>query len=264
MSLTKKNISRPTYTKPNKQHNFKHYWPYLPLIIFTIIGYIAFQQINPAQLVISQPSKISNSTLLSSLNQIRSQKKLPALKLVHNLNQSALKINNQLQNKHLKTLQIKNTSSLNLSYGLDNLDSIIKAWSKNPTTNKIFYQKNNQIGLNIQNINHQYLISAISSGSTNQTVHIVFLVNNPIIKKPTKAKKISIIYELTNGIITNQLLIIIIGLIIVVFIIRHFIFLKKIIINGEQLLLKHFWLDFIIILIIISGLILLKTVGFIF
>jgi len=263
MTLTKKNIQKPTYTKPDKQHHLKHYWPYLPLIAFMVIGYIAFKQINPSQLVVS-PSKISTSSLLNSLNKIRAQKKLPSLVLVNNLNKSALKVNNQLQNKQLKSLKVKNTSTLNLSYGLNQINSIINAWKKNTSTSKIFNQKTNQIGLNIQNLDHQYLVSVISPGSTTQSIHIVFSVNNPIVKKPIQAKKISIIYELTNGLVTNQLLLIVIGLIIIIFIIRHFIFLKKTIIGSERLLISHLWLDFIIILIILVGFILLQTAGYIF
>jgi hypothetical protein len=263
MTLTKQKIQKPTYTKPTKQHHLKHYWPYLPLIAFIIIGYIAFRQIKPNQLVVS-PSKISTSSLLNSLNKIRAQKKLPKLVLSNNLNQSALKVNDQLQNKQLKNLSIKNASSLNLSYGLNQVNTIINAWQKNTPTSQIFNQKTNQIGINIQNLNHQYLVSLISPGSKTQSIHIVFSVNNPIVKKPIQAKKISIIYELTNGLITNQLLLVIIGLIILIFIIRHFIFLKKTIIESEQLLISHLWLDFIIVLIILIGFILLQTAGYIF
>jgi len=260
MTLTKTKINNKKRTVSNHKKNELHYfWPYIPLIAMMIIGYSVIKIIHYNQIITSNQT-ITAQSLLTQINQVRQKNHLQTLQVTNHLNQLAKSVNQVIINHQENLTALNSSPQINVSYGLNHTQTIVKSWQTTTAHQSLFQAATKQIGLNIQQINHHYLISAI--GASSQNINITFRVN-PSPQQPSKAKPVSIIYELTNGFMANSYLAIMIGLLIIVFVFRHFLFLKKTFWNGEQLIIKHLWIDFVIILLIIISIFLMQSIGFV-
>jgi len=260
MTLTKTKIKprQSTFQNKHKKNELHYFWPYIPLIALIIVGYSVIKIIHFSQIITTNQS-VTTQSLLNQINQIRQKNHLPQLQTTNQLNQLAKNINHLLISNHENLNDITSSKQVNISWGLSQVPLIIQSW-KSSNHQALFQASTKQIGLNINQVNHQYLISAI--GASNQNIHITFRVNSKP-QSSSKTKPISIIYDLTNGFIANTYLIVMIGLLVIIFVFRHFLLIKKTIQQSEKLIIKHLWLDFTIILLIIVAFLLMQNIGFI-
>jgi uncharacterized protein YkwD len=281
-----------------KQHGLHHkidkkygkvYWPYLPMLLITILGisvgiFVLFQNQN------TKPSSVNYASLFNSTNQYRIKNGLDQLIYSKDLSTAAQSQANQIaiadswsplnESKYpafsLITTKFQNLSSPseNLAYGFKTSGSIISAWSNSDYQNSnILNQHSNSVGYGIVN-------SINLMDMKNQAIVIAIFANNRTIPMATKLKAVIKPYGVNTS--TQTLAIIRLNSIIkysdvrelyilgtlmfiigVVILSKHTYLLHKWIVSGENLVIKHPVIDLTLIVsfIILAGAI--QTTGYI-
>jgi uncharacterized protein YkwD len=279
-----------------KQHGLHHkidkkygkvYWPYLPVLIFTLLG----MSIGISLLAQGQNSKIntvSYASLLDSTNQYRRKNNLDQLNYSKELATAAQVQANQIAIVNswspLSISQVPAFNSItsatslsspaeNLAYGFKSSNSIISAWSNsNYQNSNMLNSTANSVGYGIvdlpdfMNMKNQKIVVAIYADNKTIVSAIVPNANNKsglnpnvqtlAIIKLNSVIKFSNVYELyiLGGLMLT---------IAVIIFSKHTFLLHKWITAGEDLAIKHPLLDIALVtaFIVIAGA--LQTTGYI-
>lgn len=244
------------------QNYHKVYWPYLPLILVigTFLGYY-FVNFNSTSI-------ISTQGMLTSINQLRLDHNLPTLSLNNSLsnlasfqaNQIYLNgINSALSTKSLLPLSRSNLAinSFNASYSLNNETAVLNSWISNSATNsELLSGKVTQIGIATLNNNPKVTVAIFGSklsptliNSTTPTKLIVHNVSTINLVNPSSSNSSRIVILLA------------LVFLILILLYRSSQKINRIISNTERYLLRHLYLDFTIVVLIVLAILLLRNVG---
>ena len=244
------------------QNYHKIYWPFLPiiLVIGTFLGYYLINS--------NSSSIISTQGMLSSINQLRLKHDLPSLSINNSLsnlaglqaNQIYLNgINSALSTKSLLPLSHSDLAinSFNASYSLNNKSAVLNSWISNSATNSVMLSnKSTQVGIATLNNNPKVTVVIFGSESPSN------LINNPTSTRLVvhNVRTINLVNPGSGNSSRIVILVAIVSLIIVL-LYRSSRRINLFIRNTEKYLLKHLYLDLAILVLIVLGILLLRSVG---
>jgi uncharacterized protein YkwD len=281
-----------------KQHGLHHkmdknygkvYWPYLPVLIFTILG-LSFGLFITSLNQNSKTNTVSYASLLTSTNQYRLKNGLSQLNFNQNLSTAAQLQANQIaiadswsplsksQQPAFSLISTQNsqltTPKENLAYGFKSSSSVVSAWSNsNYQNSNILNSNSNSVGFGVVNatnfmgIHNQKIVVAIFADNKTLSLPAV----SPTSTKPdnlnTAVQSLAVIR--LNSITKNDSIFelyaigfLMLAIVIVIFS-KHTYKFHKWITKGEDLVIKHPLLDIALVVafIVLAGAI--QTTGYI-
>jgi hypothetical protein len=281
-----------------KQHGLHHkmdknygkvYWPYLPVLIFTILG-LSFGLFITSLSQNSKQNTVSYASLLTTTNQYRLKNGLSQLNYNQNLSTAAQLQANQIAISDswsplsksqqpafsLITTQNSQLSSPkeNLAYGFKSSSSVLSAWSNSDYQNSnILSSNSNSVGFGVVNatdfmgIHNQKIVVAIFADNQALPLPTVSVTNNKPNNLSTDVKSLAVIRlnSLTKNDNIYELYAIgflMVAIVIVIFS-RHTYKFHKWLTKGENLVIKHPLLDIglVVVFIVLAGAI--QTTGYI-
>ena len=267
----------------------KVYWPYLPVLIFTILG-LSFGLFITSLSQNSKQNTVSYASLLTTTNQYRLKNGLSQLNYNQNLSTAAQLQANQIAISDswsplsksqqpafsLITTQNSQLSSPkeNLAYGFKSSSSVLSAWSNSDYQNSnILSSNSNSVGFGVVNatdfmgIHNQKIVVAIFADNQALPLPTVSVTNNKPNNLSTDVKSLAVIRlnSLTKNDNIYELYAIgflMVAIVIVIFS-RHTYKFHKWLTKGENLVIKHPLLDIglVVVFIVLAGAI--QTTGYI-
>jgi uncharacterized protein YkwD len=281
-----------------KQHGLHHkinknygkvYWPYLPVLIISILG-ISFGLFISGFNQSSKTNTISYASLLTSTNQYRIKNGFSPLSFNQDLSTAAqvqankIAISNSwspLNNSQQPAFSLISNQSMNLSSPKENLaydfkssNSIVSAWSNNN------YLASNLLTTNSNSVGFGVVNATDFMGIKNQKVVVAIFANNNLLPQPTVSNTSqkpanlsgsirSLAVIRLNSITKNDNIFELYGIAFLMLAIVTIIFSKhtykvhKWITKGENLVIKHPLIDITLVVafIILAGAI--QTTGYI-
>jgi hypothetical protein len=283
-----------SYKKQRGLHHVKGkrygdvYWPYLPILIFTVIGsligfiYLASSPINI--------NSVSASALLAQTNITRQKNNLSILHYNKDLSTAAqLEANaiaiantwspiNQFKNAALNFITTQ-THGLtmpvqNLAYGFKDSGSIISAW------NNSTYQSTNMLNQNLNSVGFGIINSPSFMNKSNQKIVVAIYAFNRTVPKTILSSQFSSHIDFTstpqtiavikfskfinvNSYYELSIVLSLIALIVLWLVFKHTRLLRRWIKYSEDIMINHPIIDILIVLLLIflaSG---SQTIGYI-
>jgi hypothetical protein len=298
--MTQKKRTGSLTNRYKKQHGLHHkhngkyikvYWPYLPVFAIVITGIIA-----SIVILIDKPdtpiasSNMPISSLLASANQARQSSHLQPLQVNSQLTQAAqIKANDMAVNDYWSPVSpsgttpwqiIKSTgyplkvAGENLAYGFSSADKLSSAWLNSQSHKQNILNSNySDVGFGIavtpdfQGQGPETIVVAlygstsapVSSNQTNGQTFTSASINQP------NNQTIARFESFTSNNATLSLFIsgLIIGTIGCYLIIKHGLIIKKWLSEGEEVIIKHPFLDIALVVMIIAVAGINQTIGFI-
>lgn len=281
-----------------KQHGLHHkidknygkvYWPYLPVLIFTILG-LSFGLFITSLNQSSKTNTVSYASLLTSTNKYRLKEGLSQLNFNQNLSTAAQLQANQIaisdswsplnksQQPAFSLVSSQNpdltTPKENLAYGFKSSDSIVTAWSNsNYQNSNILDTNSNSVGFGVVNatnfmgIHNQKIVVAIFADNKTLPVSTVSPTSNKPDNLNTAVQSLAVIR--LNSLTKNENIyelyaigFVMVAIVIVIFS-KHTYKFHKWVTKGEDLVIKHPLLDIALVVsfIVLAGAI--QTSGYI-
>lgn len=284
-----------------KQHGLHHkqsgkylkvYWPYIPVFAIVLGGmiYSVLILVSRPTGTIATSSNITVNSLLSSTNKARQSNGAQPLQINNQLSTAAqIKANDMALKNYWSPIspnditpwQIINstgykyqTAGENLAYGFNSAQSVESAWLNSPNHRQnVIDTSYNDVGFGIvndpdyQGQGPQTIVVAlygsntatrVTSSSSNQsfnTASISIPASQTVARAEVVAKSNASLTIFVTGIM--------VGIIGFFLIIRHGIAFRKWALEGEQLIIKHPFLDVTLVILIVGMASLQQTVGII-
>lgn len=270
-------------TKPFKET----YWPYLPILLIFSVGLVINSHwSHKASNVSLSNSNISNVSVLTSINDLRTQNHLQNLSENSSLSSAAQLEANQISvsadwsadNSDINSLATSVQQSgysyenlgENFSYGLNSSQSIVSAWGANQTYRSSLLNpeyKDAGFGYAIsQNFNNKgpaIIVVALYGQPKFATAVSTDQQNIQLASFKAPAQTIvlgQVIFKQYSYLFLLILPLLVIGSL-AVFIIRHSLIWHKALIKGEAFVIKNPWLDIMVISIFTLSFLLGHSVG---
>jgi hypothetical protein len=281
-----------------KQHGLHHkidknygkvYWPYLPVLIITILG-LSFGLFITSLKQNSKLNTVSYQSLLTSTNNYRVKNGLSQLKFNQNLTTAAQIQANQIaisnswsplsnsQKPAFSLITSQNpdlaTPKENLAYGFDTSDSVISAWANsNYQNSNILNSSSNSVGFGVVNatnfmgIHNQKIVVEIFADNKNIPLSTLSAIDTKPDNLNTAVKSLAVIR--LNAITRNDNIFelyaigfLMIAIVLVIFS-KHTFKFHKWLTKGENLVIKHPLLDISLVLMFIVLSSAIQTTGYI-
>ncbi|HUC95584.1 MAG TPA: CAP domain-containing protein [Candidatus Saccharimonadia bacterium] len=280
-----------------KQHGLHHridrkygqvYWPYLPVLIFVIVGLLSGIVLFNHKISNSSTS-ISSVQLLNNINQIREKNHLNTLTSNPDLITAAQMQANSISTSNswspitqsrddafnFISIQEHNLSipKENLAYGFNSASQVVTAWSSSS------YQDNNLLSSSINSVGYAVVTSpnfmnqgkkqiVVAIFDQNRSLPITSGSHSNLSTASTNVPSVLAVTRLSNLIDTNSpteyiVVITVLSLIALYLIINHTRKLHKWFSKGEDLFLAHPMIDIFLVIIFVILIGYSQTIGYI-
>ncbi len=280
--------------KKHPHHYAKVYWPYIPLLVFVIVGlWVGKPFVERSQKdVLAYATDVNSADLLTDTNHVRQSQGSQTLALNTELSQAAqAKANDMVARNywsHLtpdgktpwsfidKTGYTYQKAGENLAFGFGNTNDIVKGWLNSPSHKQNLLDTDyREVGFgvansqNYQNNGPETVVVALYSNpgsglSANSAVApavAAFTTNNPFAAESSTS--ISKAQTITNGKAPwiTLLLGILAGAALAYVVVKNSVVLHRTLRKGEKFVLKHPILDITVIAFVALCALLSQTVG---
>lgn len=280
------------------KHYVKVYWPYMPLLMITLLGSLLSFWPSYRNGTLAYASNLSHESLLVQTNRERTGSGSKTLKLNDKLSQAA---NKKALDMAARDYWSHNTpdgnepwvfiaesgyeykkAGENLAYGFRDSAATINGWMNSPSHKaNLLDDSFTEVGFGYANANNYQgkgevtivvamygtpLYGTVSAQDTpveTPTAQLPVTSNSPVIAgSPRPVTRVDM---LTNGRLPWLTFAVgmISGLAMAVLILKHGLALRKLVLQGEAFFLHHPLLDAVLIALIVAGLFLGQTTGFI-
>lgn len=310
MTLTKQKPRRPTRTEQQRagrhhrvnHHYLKPYWPYLPIVAISILGFSINNWLaNMHRSVLGYATDVSSSVLLQDTNTARNAYQETALTLDSQLTQAAQAKANDMAQKDYWSHNTPdgktpwsfitasgysyNTAGENLAYGFSSAGSIMTAWMNSPEHRaNVLDTTYENVGFGIvdvpdyQHKGSETLVVALYASPATKSAIVTASATSPLSIPPAMATTAHLPTGSTEPAAesisrsqfafgSNSLLIIIIaasGVASCAYItLKHSLAWRKVLVRGERFITRHPLLDIVSVMIISYSVIISHTIGFI-
>lgn len=292
-------ISKPKKINKKDQH---HYWPYLPLIVL-VLGSIFFAVSRPVKNsgVLAFATNLSKSRLLEATNEQRRKYGVSNLTVSEKLTQAAQKKSDDMTNRnywshntpdgHEPWVFIDETgykylkAGENLAYGFDSSNNTITGWMNSPSHKANLISSDfTEVGFGFTNSDNyveegeQTIVVAMYGRPITATVvqtspaiintdtsnPAPITTDTPIVSEPS-SQQIARVQTLTGGRAPWAMLAVglITGVAITFLLAKHTAGLRHFVRNGEKFVMRHPLIDAALLAVILIGIYLSQTTGFI-
>jgi uncharacterized protein YkwD len=279
------------------KHYVKVYWPYMPLLLIIGLGMLLSLWPSYANGTLAYATNLSHSSLLAETNEERTANGSNTVVLNDKLNQAAqVKANDMVardywshntpDGKEPWTFVVASgyeykKAGENLAYGFSDSEATIRGWMNSPS------HRANLLDVAFSEVGFGYANANDYQGKGEVTI-VVAMYGNPLYgpvaaNTPTIESETAQLPVTTNSPITNQAAIpvsridmltngqlpwltfavgLMSGVAMGVLILKHSLALHKLVLQGEAFFLHHPLLDAVLITLVILGLFLNQTTGF--
>ncbi|HSX07841.1 MAG TPA: CAP domain-containing protein [Candidatus Saccharimonadales bacterium] len=283
--------STPAHEKKRHGHHHKHtkhysktYFPYLPILLLVVVGFVTNVWLTPRHAVLGAQSDISINSLLQDTNSARSDDHVVDLNLNAQLTQAAnaKAADMAAANYWSHTSPAGKTPwafiqqsgyqyqavGENLAYGFTNSSAALKAWLNSPE------HRANLLNANYRDVGFGIAEAADYQGHGPETI-IVAMYGEPVgqgaavlgatSQTIAAPEHIARLQALNSGVSSWMVgfIAFIAGGAIAIFIVRHGVFLHRAWRRGERFVVTHPALDVVLVALGVIGFILTRTSGFI-
>jgi len=279
------------------KHYTKVYWPYIPLLLITFIGMFVSFWPGYANGTLAYANNLSQQSLLVETNEERKSNARQELILNDRLAQAAQAKANDMAKRDYWShntpegvepwVFIVNTgyeyykAGENLAYGFKDSDATVRGWMNSPSHRENLLDASfSEVGFGFANSNDyqgkgEVTVVVAMYGKplsgvpvANETKPVDPSVPAPVTTSTpitnSAVRSVSRVDMLTNGQLPwlSFAVGLMTGIAMAVLIIKHSLALHKLVIQGEEFFLHHPLLDMVLISLIIAGLFLGQTTGF--
>lgn len=273
----------------------KVYWPYVPITVIVALGlFFGSWHPNSHNGVLSYATEMSVDTLLSATNAQRTKNGDSQLSLNAQLTTAAQAKANDMTARDYWSHNTPNgdepwvfikaagyeyqKAGENLAYGFNSSKDTVIGWMNSPSHRENLLDANySQVGFGFANAKDytgtgpetvvvamygQPLGAAAVPSTTDGSSHNPVTSLSPITEEP-RTLGIAKLNVLTNGQLPWATFAVGItsGLLLAVVILKHGIAFRKLVVEGEEFIIHHPWMDISLVTIIMTGYVLMQSVG---
>jgi hypothetical protein len=268
------------------KHYGKTYWPYLPLLLMVVFGFVLNILWSNGSGVLGRSTDITTVSLLQQTNQERLGHGENVLALNNQLSSAAqAKAEDMVARNYWshktpdgrepwtfvdKTDYKYGSAGENLAYGFSTGSATMSAWMNSPE------HRSNILENNYSDVGFGVVSAKNFQGSGAVTVVVAFYADPASPKAATLGYKVktaaaeighnvSRAQVVTNGYAawSTAAVSIIVSFAMTIFVIRHALIMKRVLVRSEEFVIKHHHLDLLLVGVAVAGLLLSQTAGMI-